>query len=102
MLLVRTLKSRDELKQTLVSLCEFDDDVNGKNGKIWSCARKEGYSTTAEYLADEVLKSEPKTILDAVNLFLSEWVDKVYYYGGFNAQTIVIHDVTVVCVEIKD
>jgi hypothetical protein len=86
----------EDIKQSLIDLAWFDEDVNGGNGPdfTWEIAEAAGYETTAEYLADEAIKAAKKEgtlyeqIEDAANKYASIWSSLDGYYDDIQAEVV--------------
>ena len=96
------------LRQALISLCENDWDMNGNNGDeyTWEVALKNGYETSAEYLADESINigwkcnyALPNRLDFAVGHFVGRWLGDDDYYADFEYETTIVNDdLAVICV----
>lgn len=96
------------LRQILISLCENDWDMNGNNGDeyTWEVALENGYSSSAEYLADETIRKAsltnctPAIRLDfAVGYFVGRWLGDDDYYADFKYDTTIVNDdLAIICV----
>ena len=77
---------RKDVRNSLISLCYGDADMNGDNGEeyLWDEAREHGYSNNSSYLADYVMANNSK-VASMFTDFMFIWMerDKSYYDLGY-------------------
>ena len=84
---------KEDIRNSLISLCDFDADMNGDNGKefTYPLATKNGYESTAEWLADKVMsETKHNNVFDMFNNFMSIWIDDIdkNYYDNYEIKSI--------------
>lgn len=82
-LIVRNISSKEGLIAFLTDLADFDADFNGENDDelLWEDARKEGYSSNAEYAANKAIDEwtfKNPTLQDICDTYAKIW--KAEYY----------------------
>lgn len=93
-----------QVKSALLELFDFDEDMNGNNGEeyLWDEARKSGYESNNEYLADKAV-SETDTAEAAVDLFAKEFFDgNIFYYSNIELEKIRDNDSLYIAVASAD
>ena len=84
------IKDREDIRNSLISLCENDEDMNGNNGEefTWTDALESGYSSSAEYLADTVM-SEHDNVEEMFRAFALEFYERnCNYYSEYFIDTL--------------
>lgn len=85
-------RNEDDLRNALASLCENDCDMNGENGDeyTWQIALSSGYTSNADYLANEILRSSAyKTPKEMFEAFAKEFYrTNDGYYDGYDIEFI--------------
>ena len=97
----------DDMKEILISLCDNDFNMNGDNGDeyTWDIALENGYTTSAEYLADFVLAKVKKrekllTKQEALQIatedFIDAWLGNDDYYISYAVSVTHVYDATII------
>lgn len=88
------MRDREDIRNSLISLCENDEDMNGNNGEeyTWTDALESGYSSSAEYLADTVM-GEHDNVVEMFRAFAKEFFERNdNYYTLYRLETLIEND----------
>ena len=85
-IVVEDIKNFLDVKNSLVSLADYDADMNGDNGTeyLWDeVPNDDSYNSNAEWLADKVMH-ETDDIKSMFEFFMYQWMSKDRnYYSGY-------------------
>jgi len=90
-LIRKTVKTPEDLVLFLQSFTYIDADISGDNGDeyLWDDARKAGYNTNAEFLANYVVENNKgASVKECAKAFTEEWLSRDSYYEDMKLETL--------------
>ena len=94
-IIIKEIKTAEDIIDFLVSFGEIDADFNGDNGDdyLWECAKNAKCETNAEYIAKKVVNDANVTAIAAKDgmvaytaAFITEWLSMDSYYDDMHIE----------------
>ncbi len=111
-LVLKEIKTPEDIISLLVSLGDIDADFSGKNGEdyLWSDAKTSGFENNATYLANEIVfhssvDAKHKGLNAYTEEFARRWLERDSYYRNmyidlekFNSADVALEGIYAACI----